>query len=95
MKKHVPIIIVLCRSDAWVSCCQNKADSGTVVAQYGMLARKWARIKIQDGKEGGCIEALQTVAMCLPCLIDSPGGRLNKKDGLTRYGNSHVKDKTS
>ena len=22
------------------------------------------------------------------------GGRLNKKDGLTRYGNSHVKDKT-
>ena len=25
----------------------------------------------------------------------NPGGRLNKKDGLTRYGNSHVKDKTS
>ena len=24
-----------------------------------------------------------------------PGGRLNKKDGLSRYGNSHVKDKTS
>ena len=24
-----------------------------------------------------------------------PGGCLNKKDGLTRYGNSHVKDKTS
>ena len=24
-----------------------------------------------------------------------PEGRLNKKDGLTRYGNSHVKDKTS
>ena len=23
------------------------------------------------------------------------GGRLNKKDSLTRYGNSHVKDKTS
>ena len=23
------------------------------------------------------------------------GGRLNKKDGLARYGNSHVKDKTS
>ena len=27
--------------------------------------------------------------------IQPPGGRLNKKDGLTRYGNSHVKDKTS
>ena len=25
----------------------------------------------------------------------SSGGRLNKKDGLTRYGDSHVKDKTS
>ena len=28
-------------------------------------------------------------------LTYSPGGRLNKKDGLTRYGDSHVKDKTS
>ena len=27
--------------------------------------------------------------------LQLPGGRLNKKDGLTRYGNSHVKDKTS
>ena len=27
--------------------------------------------------------------------IYAPGGRLNKKDGLTRYGDSHVKDKTS
>ena len=26
---------------------------------------------------------------------NAPGGRLNKKDGLTRYGDSHVKDKTS
>ena len=25
----------------------------------------------------------------------TPGPRLNKKDGLTRYGDSHVKDKTS
>ena len=24
-----------------------------------------------------------------------PGGRLNKKDGFTRYGDSHVKDKMS
>ena len=31
------------------------------------------------------------IDFCLP----TPGGRLNKKDGLTRYGNSHVKDKTS
>ena len=29
------------------------------------------------------------------CSTWLTGGRLNKKDGLTRYGNSHVKDKTS
>ena len=29
------------------------------------------------------------------CKINEAGGRLNKKDGLTRYGDSHVKDKTS
>ena len=28
-------------------------------------------------------------------VSSDPGGRLNKKDGLTRYGDSHVKDKTS
>ena len=28
-------------------------------------------------------------------LVQDTGGRLNKKDGLTRYGDSHVKDKTS
>ena len=27
--------------------------------------------------------------------VPEAGGRLNKKDGLTRYGDSHVKDKTS
>ena len=27
--------------------------------------------------------------------VKNTGGRLNKKDGLTRYGDSHVKDKTS
>ena len=31
----------------------------------------------------------------LSMLPNEPGGRLNKKDGLTRYGDSHVKDKTS
>ena len=28
-------------------------------------------------------------------LVPEAGGRLNKKDGLTRFGDSHVKDKTS
>ena len=30
-----------------------------------------------------------------PIAQQLAGGRLNKKDGLTRYGDSHVKDKTS
>ena len=34
-------------------------------------------------------------AMLAPRERLAPGGRLNKKDGLTRYGDSHVKDKTS
>ena len=29
------------------------------------------------------------------CFCGDPGGRLNKKDRLTGYGDSHVKDKTS
>ena len=29
------------------------------------------------------------------CIAKPSGGRLNKKDGLTRYGDSHVKDKMS
>ena len=29
----------------------------------------------------------------MPLPVTTPGGRLNKKDGLTRYGDSHVKDK--
>ena len=37
----------------------------------------------------------KVLTMNLPYLNHEPGGRLNKKDGLTRYGNSHVKDKTS
>ena len=27
--------------------------------------------------------------------LNEPWDRVNKKDGLTRYGDSHVKDKTS
>ena len=34
-------------------------------------------------------------AICHNCVYRRPGGCLNKKDGLTRYGDSHVKDKTS
>ena len=41
-----------------------------------------------------------TLSVCrrqhdISSVVPEAGGRLNKKDGLTRYGNSHVKDKTS
>ena len=35
------------------------------------------------------------VVKCMVLKNRETGGRLNKKDGLTRYGDSHVKDKTS
>ena len=41
------------------------------------------------------IKIFQNKANLCCCSAILPGGRLNKKDGLTRYGNSHVKDKTS
>ena len=34
-------------------------------------------------------------AILLTWRRKEPVGRLNKKDGLTRYGDSNVKDKTS
>ena len=34
-------------------------------------------------------------AQSINMFVSPTGGRLNKKDGLTRYGDSHVKDKTS
>ena len=48
-----------------------------------------------DGKSYGLVQGYdisKTVKVETP---RSSGGRLNKKDGITRYGNSHVKDKTS
>ena len=36
-----------------------------------------------------------TKCSCNMIISATAGGRLNKKDGLTRYGDSHVKDKTS
>ena len=38
---------------------------------------------------------LQMPILLHEIMLWIPGGRLNKKDGLTRYGDSHVKDKTS
>ena len=60
---------------------------------------------VVTGSTGGCREDIPSVSPETSKLTSgqpsdfsvyqTPGGRLNKKDGLTRYGNSHVKDKTS
>ena len=42
-----------------------------------------------------CIYNILIWLLDMETLIPETGGRLNKKDGLTRYGNSHVKDKAS
>ena len=41
------------------------------------------------------ISSLSTQHLASMDWAKTTGGRLNKKDGLTRYGDSHVKDKTS
>ena len=49
----------------------------------------------QKGGDNTCWLTSQTNTVTVRQEQISPGGRLNKKDGLTRYGDSHVKDKTS
>ena len=41
------------------------------------------------------IDIVLTLSIKQSYNLTTTGGRLNKKDGLTRYGDSHVKDKTS
>ena len=45
--------------------------------------------------DGHKIGLLISIANSFSFTGERAGGRLNKKDGLTWYGNSHVKDKTS
>ena len=46
----------------------------------------------KNKKWGNMVKPQNEIEICSYC---GPGGRLNKKDGLTGYGDSHVKDKTS
>ena len=46
---------------------------------------KWLSFKGHQRRTGTGLRNVQQIS----------GGRLNKKDGLTRYGDFHVKDKTS
>ena len=57
-----------------------------------IMACIWAAQLFQGCQFKFVLELVKLSVVLLPL---NPGGRLNKKDGLTRYGNSHVKDKTS
>ena len=62
------------------------------------------KVHLKDYEQMWCLAMFQhgTIVISLTYILQDyfigpgqAGGRLNKKDGLTRYGNSHVKDKTS
>ena len=50
---------------------------------------------LKDGIVADKNEWIDKKVLQLIVIWITTGGRLNKKDGLTRYGDSHVKDKTS
>ena len=52
-------------------------------------------IEYLDGKQELVCPRRSMLWLLMTCRCKGPGGRLNKKDGPTRYGDSHVKDKTS
>ena len=65
------------------------------ITDFYSIGRKLAeKSKFVDLWEG-CMMGLPRLQPDKLCMDNDPGGRLNKKDGLTRYGDSHVKDKTS
>ena len=74
------------QKSAWKYCHADMAfllDRMSLVCEY-LVSLKCPSTGIIQGKS--CVP---------PWKQQKPGGRLNKKDGLTRYGDSHVKDKTS
>ena len=68
------------------------------VSENAVHGQLWYGIIFLHTKEGS---VMILIAMKSKSIHNSKyttqksGGRPNKKDGLTRYGDSHVKDKTS
>ena len=69
------------------SIAEQPGEIGQV--DFGKICSKFHIICFEKTSNFVCVESKKNLFMW------SPGGRLNKKDGLTRYGDSHVKDKTS
>ena len=72
---------------------RNSAPTGSMGNHPPEKINKYIYIFTENGDFSKC----QQCRFWWHCrlLLWQPGGRLNKKDGLTRYGDSHVKDKTS
>ena len=65
-------------------------SSARITTGEGLLIPSWKWYTTKPHSESSlCSEIMPSSSHC------QPGGRLIKKDGLTRYGDSHVKDKTS
>ena len=71
----------------WLASRSTVGSTECIMAVRGYVSYRLSVTVMGDCRGWGCVQPV-TVSI-------SPGGRLNKKDGLTRYGNSHVKDKTS
>ena len=70
----------------WLAPKQNKTE--TVWAVNDCV--QFLFLKAKDE-----IASVIKMKFYLASTHNEPWGRLNKKDGHTRYGDSHVKDKTS
>ena len=82
----------------------NPMEGNFVTHQCSTRSSNWS---LENGRHS-CLSCRTTIhchlprnkyRLVIPNLLTlanrKTGGRLNKKDGLTRYGDSHVKDKTS
>ena len=85
-----------CVMNRWWSWTSDYSGTHVIVRWFLCLA-SWSLLQKRN------LYRITTIVTCrvpdaLPCThikYTELGGRLNKKDGLTRCGDSHVKDKTS
>ena len=74
----------------WLAPKQNKTETVWAVNDCVQFLFLKCLQKTKDE-----IASVIKIKLYLASTHNEPWGRLNKKDGLTRYGDSHVKDKTS
>ena len=78
----------------------DERDSGNILANdhwYSTHISRIVRVRTTQTTQNHVKQhnTAYTLTRSRELRCSKPGGRLNKKDGLTRYGDSHVKDKTS